>query len=315
MTFSKEARTGLLVSVSLVIFFIGFSFLKGSDMFSNERAYYCYFEDVEGLVKSANVVVHGYIVGNVSDIKWEHEKGVKVKLLVRKDVPINMGTVAVLAQGDLLGGKLIRLDLGTDPQIIAPEGSLKGVKEAGVIDNVTGQITPLVKTLSYTIASLDTVIAGVNAMMTVQNRQAISASIQSLAKTAASIEVLSKALEAESGELKSVIHNTNSITGSLAKSNDTVHKMLSNLNTVSGQLAKAPLAKTVTELEQTTHELKVLLDKINKSEGSLGMMVNNKDMYNNLNKSVSSLDKLLTDLKEHPSRYVNISVFGGKKSK
>lgn len=284
-------------------------------MFSNERAYYCYFEDVEGLVKSANVVVHGYIVGNVSDIKWEHEKGVKVKLLVRKDVPLNMGTVAVLAQGDLLGGKLIRLDLGTDPQIIAPEGSLKGVKEAGVIDNVTGQISPLVKTLSYTIASLDTVIAGVNAMMTVQNRQAISASIQSLAKTAASIEVLSKALEAESGELKSVIHNTNSITGSLAKSNDTVAKMLSNLNSVSGQLAKAPLAKTVTELEQTTHELKVLLDKINKSEGSLGMMVNNKDMYNNLNKSVGSLDKLLTDLKEHPSRYVNISVFGGKKSK
>lgn len=315
MTFSKEARTGLLVSVALVIFFLGFSFLKGSDMFSNERAYYCYFEDVEGLVMSANVVVHGYIVGNVADIRWEHEKGVKVKLLVRKDVPLNMGTVAVLAQGDLLGGKLIRLDLGTDPQIIAPEGSLKGVKEAGVIDNVTGQITPLVKTLSYTIAALDTVILGVNAMMTVQNRQAISASIQSLAKTAASIEVLSKALEAESGELKSVIHNTNSITGSLAKSNDTVHKMLSNLNTVSGQLAKAPLAKTVTELEQTTHELKVLLEKINKSEGSLGMMVNNKDMYNNLNKSVSSLDKLLTDLKEHPSRYVNISVFGGKKSK
>ncbi|NCX94800.1 MAG: MCE family protein [Chitinophagia bacterium] len=315
MLLPKEARIGLLAGISLIVFFAGFYFLKGADLFSGERPYTCYFNEVDGLVPATEVQLHGIVVGHVGTVSLTKDKGVKVMLRVSKDVVITTSTTATLASSDLLGGKKIKLDLGNSTTPLAKDESIKGIAATGMMENIGSQITPLVGTLTKTIAALDSVVAGITPIVDQKNRMAIAHTLASLDSTAANVALLSATLKKESGEIAGVIHNANDITTNFAKNNDTVKHILSNLNMLSSQLAKAPIQSTVADLQATTVQIKTLLNKINSNEGSLGALVNNKDLYNNLNSTLGSLDRLLDDLKKHPSKYVNISVFGGKKKK
>ena len=110
-----------------------------------------------------------------------------------------------------------------------------------------------------------------------------------------------------------IIHNANSITGNLAKNNDTIQHILANASNITKQLANAPIQKTITDLQKSVAELHGVMDKINNNQGSLGMLINNKDVYNNLNSSLKSLNDLMADIKAHPSHYINVTVFGSKK--
>ncbi len=313
MRISKEVRTGLLAAVSLVILFIGFYFLKGADVFSNTKTYYCYYPAVDGLISAANVEVRGLHVGMVTALELEGNKGVKVTMTVQKSTPIPKGTVAVITSEGLLGTKMIRLDMTQGTDYYPAESILPTSEEASLMDNMSDQISPLMKGLRKTVQALDTVIAGVNLITNAENRTAITATLKSINATAENLALLSNTLAAENNEIKSIMHNTNSFTSSLAKNNDTISHLLSNLNNVSGQLANAHIQKTFTDLQGSVNQLQGIMTKVNNSEGSLGLLVNNKDLYNNMSSSLKSLDKLLADLKEHPSKYVNISVFGKKK--
>ncbi len=313
MHISKEVRTGLLVAVSLIVLFTGFYFLKGADLFSNNRQYYAYYESVGGLLTASTVEVHGLNVGHVSALELVPGKGVKVTFLVQKSTAIPKGTVAVITSDGLLGTKMVRLDMGNGPDAFAPESEIPSAAEASLMDNMSDQISPLMKGLRKTVAALDTVIAGVTLLTNAENRQTITATLKSINSTADNLAKLTNGLAAENDEIKSIVHNTNSFTTSLAKNNDTIKHLLSNLNSVSGQLANSHIQKTFNDLQGSVTQLQGILSKVNNNEGSLGLLVNNKDLYNNMNGSLKSLDKLLADLKEHPSRYVNISVFGKKK--
>ena len=313
MSISKEVRTGILVTVSLVTLFLGFYFLKGNDVFSTDKEYYCYYNRIDGLLNAANVEVKGIIVGHVSSVTLAGNKGVRVVVAVRKDLIVPVGTVATIVSDGLIGAKIVRLDLSNNPVAAAPETILATSEELGVVDNLSDQITPLMNSLRKTVTALDTVIAAVNVIVGDSNKKGISGTIRSVNVTADNLAMITTALNKEGDEVKEILHNASSVTASLAKSNDTVKQILSNLNNVSGQMANAPLQKTITELEATSNQLKGVMTKINSGEGSIGLMVNNKDLYNNLNGSLKSMDQLLSDLKAHPSRYVNISIFGGKK--
>jgi len=314
MSLSKEARIGILATVSLVVFFLGFSFLKGTSVFSNEKEYYCIYSDVQGLQNSAAVQVRGLNIGHVSGTKLLDGKGVRVTITINKSVEIPAGTTASLASLDLLGTKIIRLDLGPGPNMIAAKTELPTTQEPGMLDNITDQVTPLIKSLRKTVSALDTVIAGVNVIAGPDNRQVISDAIKSVKMTADNLVSISAEINKENGEVSNIVHNTSKFSNALAKSSDTMQQLVSNLNNVSGQMAHSPIQKTLTELEATSAQLKEVMTKINSGQGSMGLMVNNKDLYNNLTSSLSTLDKLMTDIKAHPKRYINVSVFG-KKSK
>lgn len=313
MNISKEVRIGLLVVVALVIFFAGFSFLKGSDIFSNDKEYYCYYPTVDGLQKASLVQIRGLNVGHVSELALAGDKGVKVTVSVSNKTNIPEGTIASLASPDLLGGKVIRLDLGPGPGMLPPKTVLNASKDGGALDNISGQLSPRLEELKETIAALNTALANVNLLVGPENQKIVSATIQSLKTTSDNLAQLSTTVGKESAQITGIIRNTNSITGNLARSNDTVQRILSNMNRVTGQLANAPIQKTLTDLQKTSSQLQGIMDKINNNQGSLGMLINNKDAYNNLNSSLKSITNLTNDLKAHPGRYINISVFGGKK--
>jgi phospholipid/cholesterol/gamma-HCH transport system substrate-binding protein len=313
MSLSKEARIGILVTISLIVFFIGFYFLKGSALFSSDKKYYCIYTNVEGLQLSANVQVRGLNVGRVSHMELLDNKGVKVTLSIYKSVDIPEGTVATLASPDILSPKIISLDLGPGPGIMHTGSTIRGGIELGIVDNVSAELTPRLKELQGTIIGLDSSLAGINAIVGPQNQQAIAGAIRSIQTTADNLSQLSGALNKEGGEITGVIHNANSITGNLAKNNDAIQRILTNLDKLSGQLANAPIEKSVADLQTTLSEFKGIANKINNNQGSLGMLINDKDFYNNLNSSLQTLNSLMGDIKAHPTRYVNVTIFGKKK--
>ena len=313
MSLSKEVRIGLMVTIALVILFTGFYFLKGANIFSSDKEYYCFYTNVEGLQNSANVQIKGLNVGHVSRLELVDGKGVRVIISLSKHIEIPNGTVASLASFDLLGTKMIRLDLGNDPGMIEAGSTLPTSREVGLIETVSASLTPRLQELQLTISILDSTLNNVNTIVGKENQQAITSAVNSIKLTANNLSQLSGALSKESGEIGSIIHNANSITANFAKENDTVNHILSSVNNITGQLANAPVQKTIANLQSTISELQGVMDKINNNQGSLGMLVNNKDMYNNLDSSLHSLNGLMEDLQAHPKRYINISVFGKKK--
>lgn len=312
MRVSKEVRTGILVTVALLIFFIGFYFLKGANVFASDKEYYCLYTNVQGLQNSANVQIHGMNIGHVSHMELLEGKGVRVAISLNKSVDVPTGTVANLASFDLLGTKMISLDLGKGPGMIPAGSQLQSGEEVGLVDKMSGELTPRLQELKVTIASLNSALTGINRIVNNDNQAAIAASVQSIKATAENLSKLTAVLSNEGGEISNILHHANSVTENLAKSNDTVRHILSNMNTITRQLANAPIQKTFTDLQKTSAQLQGIIEKINNNQGSLGMLINNKDVYNSLNSSIKSINNLTDDIKVHPARYINVSVFGKK---
>lgn len=312
MKFSKEARIGLLVAVSLLIFFAGFYFLKGANLFSGENEYYAYFDDVQGLLPSAAVQVKGLNIGRVSEIKLNENGKVKVTLAVSKKVNVTQGSIAKLTAADLLGTKVISLALGESTVALENESTIPGEIQGGIIDNISVEISPLVADLRHVVATLDTVMIGVNSMLNDTTRRRLESSIASLDVAMSNFSQLSQTLHHESQQIVGIIRNTNSITSNLASNNKQITNIINNADALSKQLSSAPVEQTFRELQAASAQLQGVINKINANEGSLGMLVNDPKLYNNLTSSLSTLDLLLADIKRHPTRYVNVSIFGRK---
>jgi phospholipid/cholesterol/gamma-HCH transport system substrate-binding protein len=178
--------------------------------------------------------------------------------------------------------------------------TITGEKEVGMLDNVSGELSPRLRELKMTIAHIDTVLATINAVLA------------PIKTTAGNLASLTGSLNQQSGEIAAIMKNLNSFTGNLAHQNDTIKQIVTNFNSLSRQLANAPIQKTVGELQNTVTQLKGVIEKMNSNQGSLGLLINNKDLYNNLNAAVNSIQKLTDDLKAHPSRYINVNIIGKK---
>jgi phospholipid/cholesterol/gamma-HCH transport system substrate-binding protein len=312
MTFSKEARIGLLVAIAILILITGFYFLRGSNLFSRENTYYCYFANIQGLQASAPVQIKGFGVGRVAAIKLEGNR-VKVTISVSKKTQIPEGTVAKLASADLLGSKVIALELGTGVVYVKNEGTLPTTIEGGIIDNLSTEISPLIQDIRVVIARLDTTVISINGILNEETQARLNNSIASLEVTMNNFSQLSQRLNNESAELQSIIRNANSIASNLADNNSRISNILRNAETTTNQLSRAPIEGTVKDLQTAANQLQGVINKINNNQGSLGMLVNDKELYTNLSNSLNTLNKLMADLQAHPSRYINVTIFGKKR--
>jgi len=312
MKITKEVRIGILVTLSILIFFIGFNFLKNASFFSSDKEYYCFYKNIGGLQNSVVVQIMGLNVGHVSGLELVDSKGVKVTITVGKKVDIPVGTVAKL-ESALLGTPSINLELGKGPGVLQSGAELVSEIEGGFVDNISSELTPRLRELKTTISTFDTTLAGVNAIVGAQNQKEIAEAIHSINNSAKNIELLSATLNKEGEEMGDILHNLKSFTGSLASQNDTIKHLLSNVNNITKQLSNTPIQKTITELYTTFDQLKDVAQKINKGEGSLGLLINDKELYNNLKTTLTTLNKLLADINAHPSKYINVNIIGGKK--
>lgn len=309
----NEVKIGILVAVTIAVFILGFNFLRGRGMFSSDKEYYSYYDNVQGLQESAVIQLNGFAVGKVSEIELLPDRRIKVTFLLNKNMKVPKGTVAQLASADLISGtKLISLNMSNASEYIPEGGLIEGKGSTGILDNLGDQVSPLVGVLQHTVTSLDTLLNTVNDIINDDTRKHLNASFASLEVVLQQMSGLASQLNAQSHNLAGVIQNVSSITGNLAGSNERISNTLTNLETFSTSLNKAPIQQTVEELQRAAGSLQGIVSKINDNNGSLGMLLSDKQLYNNLTGTLGTLNTLLDDINKHPAKYVNISVFGRK---
>lgn len=321
MRFSKEVKIGLLLLAAIALFIFGFNFLKGRNIFYPQDKYYAVYDHIDGLVQGNPVQVNGYAIGQVNKI--ELEKGNTGRIIVefrvsKSDFEIPENSVAKIV-GDLLGSKTVQIIPGNSKVYLESGDTLLSDIETSIGESVNRTVLPLKIKAEKMMSSIDSVLTVIQYIFNEKSREDIKQSIESinvairtLRKTALRVDTL---VSEQRFRLSRISSNVESITLNLKNNNEKLSKIVTNFASISDSLAKANIASTLNNANMALKQTASITEKINKGEGSMGMLVNNDSLYRNLNSAARDLDLLLEDLKENPGRYVHISVFGKKDKK
>lgn len=317
MKISKELKTGILVTATIGLGFWGFNLLKGRSLFSNEIVLSTVYENVGGLVSSNPVVLNGYKIGMVREISLHPDmsgKWVVSYAITETDIPIGDSSEAEIISSDLLGSKAINIKLRKGKQI-ADGGTLKGSIEKGLGEQVNEQILPLKKKAENLISSIDSIMVIVQAILDKDARASLSASFESIKRALATFEKtalkIDGLVESEQVKLSSILSKVENITATISKNDDKISAAMNNLANISDSIAKSNLIGTINNTNKTLEETSKMLEKVNRGEGSLGALLHDKKLYNDLDSAANSLNVLLEDMQKHPGDY--FSIFGKKR--
>lgn len=311
MKFSKEARVGILITAAMAALIWGLNYLKGQDFFTTSNKYYAVYENVDGLVKSNPIMMSGFRIGIVNDIDFLPDKSGRllVTLLINNDVFVSKDATANIFSADLLGAKAVRIDLGTLSEKAEAGDTLIAVMETSLTSKLGKQVGPVKDKVESLVVSLDSVTQMLRQLFDTDTKNNLRSSINHFNNSMASLDNM---MSSDNGKLKLIFANLESISRNLKDNNDDITKILGNLSQISDTLAKARFASAINNADIALEQFNGVMSKINKGEGSLGLLVNDQKLYNNLEAAAKSLDEMLKDLKANPKRYVHFSVFGKK---
>ena len=304
MKLSREIKTAILIIGCIIIFIFGFNYLKGTSLLSNEKTIHALYDEVEGLVVGANVTIRGLNVGKVKIIDFNDDFAkIKVTFSIRDDLNFSNKSVAQLYEAGLIGGKAIAIIPKYDTSNIIKNGDILFSEiKPGLTELVNQQIAPLQDKIEGLLTSADSLFAGISNVMNYETQNNLKMTLEGLASTIENVNILSSnindILNANEKELKSTINNLSKISG--------------NLNKITDSLKQMPLSSTVKNFEDTSLNLKEIIERLNSGEGSAGMILNDNKLYDNLVNSSEALEALLSDLKSNPKKYVHFSIFGRK---
>lgn len=291
---TKEVRIGIAGIIALCILVYGINYLKGINMFKPSSYFYVKFQNVNGLAKSSPVFADGVRVGIVRDIYYDYNQAENVIVEVELDTELRIpkGSSAELVS-ELMGGVRMNILLANNPQEKYAVGdTIPGKLNNGMMESVAA----LMPQIEQMLPKLDSIMISLNNIL---NNQSIPATLHSVEKTAANLEVAS-------GQLKVLMgRDIPQLTGKLNTIGD-------NFITISGNLKEIDYAATFKEIEQTLANVKMVTEKLNSKDNTVGLLLNDPQFYNNLNATTANAASLLEDLKEHPKRYVHFSLFGKK---
>ena len=306
MNFSREVKTAILIISCILIFIFGFSYLKGTSLVNSEKLVHALYQDVEGLVVGANITVSGLNVGKVKDIDFDDNfEKIKVTFSLREDLTFSNQSVAQLYEAGLIGGKAIAILPKYDSaSVVKNDDILPSEIKPGLTELVNQQIAPLQDKIEGLLTSADSLFAGVSNVMNYKTQNNLKDALEGISETIANINDLSSSMNriVNTNEhiLNSTLNNLNEASGNISKLTDSLNQM--------------PLTATVKNFEVASGQLKSIIDRLEAGEGSAGMLIKDKTLYENLVNSSEALDLLLTDLKEHPKKYVHFSIFGRKET-
>ncbi len=307
---NNETKIGILAVVAVALLVLGFNFLKGRDLFDKSRKLYAVFHSVEGLSTSNPVTINGLQVGTVYKMMEKNANldSIIVTLNFTKEINIPVNSLAFINK-DLLGTATLNIEPGDSKQLADNGDTLNTHVTTGLLDDVKASLNPALNSVNGTLKSLDSVIKVVGAIFDPSTKFNIQKIITNLTVSSASLEGL---LNAQTGALGKTLANMNKVTGNLASQDATINRMLSNLDTATGKFANLKLDETLASLNKTISGLDTAMAKLNSPDGSIGLLLNDKKLYQNLENTSRSLNILLDDLRVNPKRYVSISIFGKK---
>lgn len=318
MKISDETKVGILAAFGITVLIIGYSFLRGSNLFEKKIYYYAVYGKVDGLNKSDPVTLNGFPIGKVASLALLDDTSGKslAKIHLTKDVKIPSNSSFQLYSSDLLGEKAIQLILGDSKQYALEGDTFAGDVSATLQEEVSMQILPVKEKAEDLLGSIDTVINTIKVI--IQGGQ-IESSLGNIEKATNEFEKVARHLDTlvvtQSGTLSRIFTNIEKITANLDSNSENLTRIFDNFAQVSDSLNQANIKQTVNNLNRSLEELQTLLNKINNGEGTIGMLVTEKKLYDNLNNTLQNLESLIADVEAHPAKYVHFSLFGGGKEK
>lgn len=301
MKFTKEIKVALVAIVALIVLFFGLNFLKGLSLFNNDTEYRVAFDNVSGLSSSSPIYADGYRVGTVKSVDFNYEKKDKILVTVglNPSLRVPKGSSAEIVS-DMLGNVQLNLLLANNPrERVEPGEVIMGTVNSGLMSKAS-ELVPAIEKL---MPKLDSILTNLNLIL---GNPAINRSL-------ANIEQISGDLTTTTVELNKLMANVNNqLPSVLEKANGTMGNAQELSGNLKQQLANIDLQETMTRVNNTLDNVEKLTAKLNSTEGTLGLMMNDPQFYNHLNTTMSNVDSLLINLREHPKRYVHFSLFGKK---
>lgn len=310
MKINNETKVGLLTIAALAILIIGFNYLKGKDVFNRTKKIYAVFSKLGSLAKSNEVKINGYTVGTVYAFEPTNKNvdSIKVTISITADVDIPANSVAYISAG-LLGSSNITIEKHDSTVYLKDGDHLKTREDPGIFGDLPSQAGSTLANVRASLDSLKVVFNNLNKVLDGNTKGNLQATIANMATATNS---LNKLLDPEKSALANTLHNVSSITDNLKKNNDSITSMISNAKQFSEKLLQLDLKQTMDSLGAAISQLKATIHKLSSNEGTLGALINDKKLYNKLNDVLLSAEILMDDLRQHPKRYVNFSIFGKK---
>ncbi|MGN6400759.1 MAG: MlaD family protein [Flavisolibacter sp.] len=317
MKLSNETKVGLLAIVSILVLVLGFNFLKGKSLFSKTPVLFAEFSDIGTLEKSNPVKINGLPVGTVYNMvpKDKEVDKIVVEIHLSRDVNIPKNSVAFI-DGPLVGGAFINVGKGDANTYLQTGDTITTRLDQGLLNDIKAQLTPTITRVNETLDSLKITIGSLNDVFDPNTKNNLRSLIANLTISSAQLQQM---LNAQNGLLARSLANLNDVTANLARNNDVITSSLRNVEVTTSKLANANIDGTIASLQATINELHNTVRSFNSSRGTLGLLMNDRALYDRLDNMTNRLDKvalsaeiLFDDIRVHPKRYVNISVFGGK---
>lgn len=310
MKISNETKVGILTIVALVILIVGFNFLKGKDVFSRSKKIYAVFSELGTLEKSNEVKINGLPIGNVYD-KKERDKDVSavvVTISLTRDINIPKNSVAYISSS-LVGSSYIIIERGNSTEMMGDGDTLTTRMETGILGDVKAQMNPTMARIRDVLDSLKETLSGVNGMLNMENKAYLKETLSNLSQASNALNGL---LDNKNGALAKTLNNAQAMTESLKNNSADISTTIGNAKKVSEKLAALELQPTIDSLNTMISSLKATAAKLNSTDGTLGALMNDRTLYDKLNDAILSAEILIDDLRTHPKRYVNLSIFGKK---
>lgn len=302
MKFSKEIKTGLLAIISIALLVVGYNFLKGKNIFNNVRTFYAVYDNVEGLGESSPVTVNGLKIGKVQNISISDKDGkLTVEFNVESDFTFSKNSIARIYGGGIIGGKSLAIVPEFDSAETAKNGDyLKGEIEEGIMELVNDKLSPLQQKIENATVSADSLLTSLNTVFDEQNKNNLKETLANINEMTASFKNAAKKME------EWTVGNDEKINRSISNLDRTTE----NFANLSDSLAQLEIGKMVNDIEKTIAEFRTMSEKLNQPEGTIGKLINDDELYTNLEGATRQLEQLLQDMKLNPKRYVHFSVFG-----
>jgi len=310
MKISNETKVGILTIVALTLLIVGFNFLKGKNVFGHEKRLFAVFSDLGSLRKSNEVKMKGLPIGAIYDYTEidKNLSGIIVTITLKRDVNIPKDSKATI-ESELLGSAYMNIAQGQSADFLNDGDTLVTDLATSFLGDVKAQITPTLSSVRGAIDSLKMVLGGLNRLFDKDTKGNVSEIIRNLKETTGN---LNKLLNAESGALAVTLDNANSITNNLKKNNDSITATISSIKRAADKFSGLEVQPTIDSLQASINEFKNILNKLNTNEGTLGLLMKDRALYDQLKKLLLAIEILFDDIRVNPKRYTGSLIFNRK---